>query len=82
MSRCCATFWSNLAFSALFARFTAGAVDMVIALHCIEYLHRKYCPAMAQCMNTRMITVASGIATLSVISYLTIPRILYVFLVR
>lgn len=33
-------------------------------------------------MNTRLITVASGIATLSVISYFTIPRILYVFLVR
>lgn len=33
-------------------------------------------------MNTRMLTVASGIATLSVISYFTIPRIIYAFLVR
>jgi hypothetical protein len=33
-------------------------------------------------MNARMITVASGIATLSVISYFTIPRILYAFLIR
>jgi hypothetical protein len=33
-------------------------------------------------MNTRMLTKASGIATLSVISYFIIPHILYVFLVR
>lgn len=63
-------------------RFTAHAVAVVIALHCNEYLHRKYIAGKTHAMNTRMITVASGIATLSVISYLTIPRILYVFLVR